>query len=127
MPKPGVPELLTKASSRGVAFAIVSNNDSDVITEAFRRFRLPLPGVIVGRDVVRHPKPHPEGALSALAQLHLLPEECWYVGDSTTDLAVGTAVGMRTYIVDPSGSTLHGATILNSIGELETVLEKEDE
>ena len=52
--------------------------------------------VIVGADDVRHPKPHPEPVLSALAQLSAQPGEAVFIGDSRHDLECGRAAGVKT-------------------------------
>jgi pyrophosphatase PpaX len=52
--------------------------------------------VIVGADDVRHPKPHPEPVLTALAQLGTQPGEAVFIGDSRHDLECGRAAGVKT-------------------------------
>jgi len=52
--------------------------------------------VVVGADDVRHPKPHPEPVLSALAQLGERPGEAVFIGDSRHDLECGRAAGVKT-------------------------------
>ena len=52
--------------------------------------------VIVGADDVRHPKPHPEPVLTALAQLGAEPDEAVFIGDSRHDLVCGRAAGVKT-------------------------------
>lgn len=51
-----------------------------------------MPVVVTGEDVVCH-KPHPEGLLSAIAQLGGRPEETIYIGDSPGDLHASRAAG----------------------------------
>ena len=52
--------------------------------------------VVVGADDVRHPKPHPEPVLSALAQMGERPGEAVFIGDSRHDLECGRAAGVKT-------------------------------
>jgi beta-phosphoglucomutase-like phosphatase (HAD superfamily) len=103
---------------KAILFAIVSNNDSQVIRAAHARFDFPSPNVIVGRDLVGHMKPDPEGARLALAELGVQPSDCWLVGNSIYDLALGKALAIRTFIVG-SQLTMHPtAIILPSLREL---------
>jgi phosphoglycolate phosphatase-like HAD superfamily hydrolase len=50
--------------------------------------------VVVTEDDVREPKPHPEGLLTAAAELGTAPASIVYVGDSAGDLEAGRAAGM---------------------------------
>jgi pyrophosphatase PpaX len=51
--------------------------------------------VIVSADDVRHPKPHPEPVLAALACLGAVPGEAVFIGDSRHDMECGRAAGVR--------------------------------
>jgi phosphoglycolate phosphatase len=61
--------------------------------------------VLIGNEDIVRPKPHPEGVILAMQQLHLYPDEVVYVGDSTVDgetaqragvAFVGITTGMTT-------------------------------
>ena len=41
-------------------------------------------------------KPDPAGALAIAAELGLQPADCWYVGDTSTDMKCGSNAGMET-------------------------------
>jgi pyrophosphatase PpaX len=56
--------------------------------------------VVITGDEVSAPKPHPEGILSAMAQLEADPAHTIYVGDSNVDVIAGKAAGLTTVGVD---------------------------
>jgi HAD superfamily hydrolase (TIGR01509 family) len=51
--------------------------------------------VINGDDVLNR-KPHPEGLLIAMEQIHKRPQACCYVGDSPEDVEMGKRAGVWT-------------------------------
>jgi HAD superfamily hydrolase (TIGR01509 family) len=53
----------------------------------------------VAREDARHPKPAPDGLLTALSLLGLSAGEALYVGDSEPDALQGEAAGVRTLLV----------------------------
>jgi phosphoglycolate phosphatase-like HAD superfamily hydrolase len=52
--------------------------------------------IILGADSVPLPKPAPDAALKACVELRIDPSEAIVVGDSTKDILMGRAAGMRT-------------------------------
>ena len=42
--------------------------------------------VLIGRESITHPKPHPEPILKALSTLNANPENTWMIGDTKLDL-----------------------------------------
>ncbi|WP_091533050.1 HAD family hydrolase [Fontimonas thermophila] len=59
--------------------------------------------IVCGDDVARR-KPHPDLILKALANLGDKPSEnCWYVGDSTTDVAAARAAGVTAVFYNGAG------------------------
>ena len=67
------------------------------MTDVLREIRLPPEGfdaVVNGLDVERR-KPYPDIFLEAARRLHLPPETCLVVEDSTSGLAAGLAAGCR--------------------------------
>ena len=51
--------------------------------------------VLIGRQDVTHPKPHPEPILKALSKLERTAEEkCWMVGDTCMDMEAASAAGI---------------------------------
>ena len=52
--------------------------------------------VFLGGDSVAHPKPAPDLALRAAADLGVAPERTVVIGDTTTDMTMGRDAGART-------------------------------
>lgn len=53
-------------------------------------------GVLVGREDVTHPKPHPEPVLKAIKALGVEKEGCWMVGDTPMDIDAASAAGIQS-------------------------------
>ena len=52
--------------------------------------------VLIGREDVLHPKPHPEPILRALEGMGAPKSGCWMVGDTPLDLQAARAAGVRS-------------------------------
>ncbi len=55
--------------------------------------------VLIGREDVTHPKPHPEPVLKALSKLNADRTECWMIGDTPMDIGAANAAGIRSIAV----------------------------
>jgi len=55
--------------------------------------------VLIGREDVTHPKPHPEPVLKALSKLDSDTTECWMIGDTPMDIAAANAAGIESVAV----------------------------
>lgn len=95
---PGINELITELSARGIAWGIVTNKAT--------RFTAPIvaglgltPACVVCGDTTPHLKPHPASLLHAAAELSLAPQDCWYLGDDLRDIQAARAAGMRPIAV----------------------------
>ncbi len=55
---------------------------------------MPYFGVLIGRESVVHPKPHPEPILKALQALKGDPSKTWMIGDTPMDLLSAKAAGV---------------------------------
>lgn len=42
--------------------------------------------VLIGREHVINPKPHPEPILKAIHKLQAHPQKCWMIGDTSMDI-----------------------------------------
>lgn len=51
--------------------------------------------LLIGREDVVHPKPHPEPVLKAMAHFKCDPGQCWLVGDTRLDAGSAKAAGIR--------------------------------
>ncbi len=99
-PYDGVPEMLAALRSMGCRIAVLSNkphNTTCSIAEAL--FGDAIDVCLGARDGVPL-KPAPDGVFELLAQLHVAPEECLYIGDTGTDMK--TAVNAGLYAVGVS-------------------------
>ncbi len=55
--------------------------------------------VLIGREDVTHPKPHPEPIHKALEAMRASKEACWMVGDTPMDLLSAKAAGIESVAV----------------------------
>jgi len=92
---PGVFDLLAAIHARGIPTGIVTSKTRISAAPSFARFLLDreMAVVVVEDDTARH-KPHPDPLLHAAALLDVPPTACWYIGDSTHDMAAARAAGM---------------------------------
>ena len=100
--RPGVPELLEHARSRGIALGVVSNAHSGLAhREVLRDTGLDAHiGVQVYSDEIGIRKPHPGMIHRALEALGIAPEESWYVGDTLDrDVVAGRRAGAGRVII----------------------------
>jgi len=51
-------------------------------------------GILVGREDVTHPKPHPEPVLKAIEYLGADPLQCWLIGDTRLDADAAQRAGI---------------------------------
>ncbi len=80
--------------------------------------------VLIGREDVTHPKPHPEPILKAISKLNADKKECWMIGDTPMDLGAANAAGIRSVAVTcgyAAAEALHGHTELLASDALEAV------
>ena len=93
----GVPEMLKALIGKGVDVCVLTNKDQ---ADAERVLSHYFPGigfsVIRGRMEGVPLKPDPSGALVIAGLVGVEPAECWYVGDTSTDMNCGSAAGMET-------------------------------
>lgn len=97
---PGVPEGLDELRRRGIETAVATSkfhaSADALLSAAGLRDRF---AVLVGADDVTHPKPHPESGHAVLAQSGAEPEHAVMVGDTTHDLLMARAAGIRSVAV----------------------------
>lgn len=55
--------------------------------------------VLVGREDVTHPKPHPEPIQRAMEAIDASQTECWMVGDTPMDMLAAEAAGIESVAV----------------------------
>lgn len=97
---PGVAQGLTTLRDQGIALAIATSKfykSAHALLEAaaLRDYF----AVVVGADQVRNPKPHPEAGQLIMGRLDTSAERAVMVGDTTHDLLMAKAAGMRSVAV----------------------------
>lgn len=96
----GIEELLAVLQQRGHPLAVLSNKPHPfteaIVSKMFPTVR--FSAVLGQRFGIPH-KPDPAGALEIATSLHLPPEHCTIIGDSTMDLETARNAGMRAVAV----------------------------
>lgn len=96
-PYDGIPSVLRQLKEMGMKIFVFSNKDqSDAETVCAHYFPSFSFDVIRGRVENVPVKPAPDGAFAILNSQQILPGDCWYVGDTDTDMRCGTAAQMDT-------------------------------
>jgi phosphoglycolate phosphatase len=94
---PGVADGLAALADQGIALAVATSkfhrSADALLTAAGLRDRFDL---VVGADQVTRPKPHPEMGETILRILGVAAEDAVMVGDTTHDLLMAKAAGMRS-------------------------------
>jgi phosphoglycolate phosphatase len=111
---PGVAEGLAALRASGFTLALATSKfhaSADALLRAARlRDEFSL---VVGADQVAQPKPHPEMGLLIMRELGAASGRTVMVGDTTHDLAMARAAGMRSVAVTYG---VHGADELRAFG-----------
>ena len=94
-PYPGIPDLLTELSRRGIPMAVFSNKPDEFTQLCIARL---LPQwhfhAVQGATPAVPRKPDPRGALAIAARMGIAPAEVLYLGDTNTDMQTAVAAGM---------------------------------
>ena len=97
---PGIHETLDSLARFGFSMGMVTNNQGIFVRKAAAHLHYAYDlEIILGEENVKAVKPSPDGILQACAGLAALPENCWYVGDTTTDYKAARAAGMKSALV----------------------------
>ena len=99
VPVPGAGELL--GSLDGARWAVATSASVRLAVARLESAGLPVPGVVIGADVVERGKPDPQPYLLAAEALGVAPTRCLVLEDSTAGVRAGvaagcTVVGVRT-------------------------------
>ncbi len=117
-PLPGVQEVVAAIEARGIAWSIATSSRKDQVATSVESLGLAEEPTIVDASHVTHAKPEPDLLLLAAEQLGIEPAHCWYVGDSTWDMAAAVAAGMVPIgvtagsAVDAAGLRATGAAVV---------------
>jgi HAD superfamily hydrolase (TIGR01509 family) len=123
---PGVAELVSELSARGVRLAVVSTTWRGNIEVALSSALLASHfETVVGKEDVSQTKPDPEAYELALKRLKLGPEAVVALEDSATGLASARRAGVRAVAVghrQPRGEWADGAPFVESLARVSEVL-----
>ena len=93
-PLPGVGSAVAATEEAGIRWAIATSSRKAQVATSVAALGLEQEPTIVDASHVKHAKPEPDLLLYAAAELAVDPAACWYVGDSTWDMASAVAAGM---------------------------------
>ncbi len=80
--------------------AIFSDNLGQTIQEGLKKLKIKGQfDLVVGRDSVKKPKPHPEGLLKIIKTLNMKKNKTIYIGNSAKDKLAGEEAGIKTIII----------------------------
>ncbi|QRK04330.1 HAD family hydrolase [Archangium violaceum] len=97
---PGVADGLATLHAQGLSLAVATSKfyaSADALLKA-AGLREPF-SMVVGADQVKQPKPHPEMGQLIMQKLGVPAERAVMVGDTTHDLSMAHAAGMRSIAV----------------------------
>ncbi len=96
---PGISELLSALSGRGLNWGIVTNKPAFLTNPLVQALGLAdSAACVVSGDTTANSKPHPAPVLYACAQCGSAPASCLFVGDAARDIEAGRSAGMRTLV-----------------------------
>ena len=109
VPYKGMPETLKKLKEHGMKLAVCSNKPHPAAVKVIAQLFDGEFDMVVGQSEAIRRKPAPDGPLMVAEKFGVKPEECMYVGDTSTDMktgkaAVPTSVGY--------GASMHGLSAL---------------
>jgi HAD superfamily hydrolase (TIGR01509 family) len=93
-PLPGVRALVEAIEARGVPWAIATSSRKEQVGTSVAALGLEREPTIVDGSHVEHAKPEPDLLLLGANEINVDPTRCWYIGDSTWDIAAAVAAGM---------------------------------
>lgn len=95
----GTNQMLQTLHAHGIKWGIVTNKHARFTDKLVPSLNFAIaPDVIVSGDTCSNPKPDPQSLLYACEQIHVQPENCWYVGDAERDIQAGKRAGMKTVL-----------------------------
>ena len=96
----GAGGIVENLSSKGLKIGLVTSTQRQYLETKMQPLKNvgvdTLFEVIITSDDVVKRKPAPDPLIACAQQLGLKPDNCVYVGDTTTDIRAGKAAGMRT-------------------------------
>jgi phosphoglycolate phosphatase len=96
-PYSGILSLLTKLNSLNIKIAILSNKPHEFVGPTVNRYFKDIKFEIkLGSRKGVERKPNPEAVFEILDIMNLRQEECFFVGDTSTDIKTGKNSGIET-------------------------------
>ena len=96
VPYEGIKEMLKELKKRGMKLAVCSNKPHPAAVKVIAQLFDGEFDMVVGQSEAIRRKPAPDGPLMVAEKFGVKPEECMYVGDTSTDMKTGKAAGMYT-------------------------------
>ncbi len=127
-PFPDIMEFLKNAVESGYKLAVVSNKFDLAVKGLCKDFFSPYITTAIGESPKIARKPAPDTVFAAMKELHSLPEQCVYVGDSDVDIATAKNSGIPCISVSWGFRTrefllAHGANkIADSVFDIKEIL-----
>ena len=96
-PYSGIIEMLESLNHKGIKIAILSNKPDAFAKPTVEHFfpNIKFEVVFGSREHVNR-KPAPDAVFEILDLLHLEKEDCFFVGDTSTDIRTGVSAGLQT-------------------------------
>lgn len=92
----GMPETLKELKKRGMKLAVCTNKPHPAAVKVIEQLYGGDFDIVIGQSEAVRRKPAPDGPLMVAEKFGVSPEECLYVGDTSTDMQTGKAAGMFT-------------------------------
>lgn len=96
VPYEGMPETLKALKEKGLKLAVCSNKPHPAAVKVIAQLYGEDFDMVLGQSDRIRRKPAPDGPLFIAEKFGVKPQECMYVGDTSTDMQTGTAAGMFT-------------------------------
>lgn len=96
VPYEGMPETLKELKKCGIRLAVCSNKPHPAAVKVIAQLYGDDFDMVLGQSDAIRRKPAPDGPLMIAGKFGVRPEECMYVGDTSTDMKTGKAAGMFT-------------------------------
>jgi phosphoglycolate phosphatase len=94
LPYPGIDAMLDRLVADRHRLAVLSNKPHPFTVACVERFFPSHPwGAVLGSSAELPKKPDPAGVFSIVAELNTVPEKCYYLGDTNTDMWTARAAG----------------------------------
>lgn len=97
---PGVLKALKELKKMGIRLAVITNKPNFAAREVVPHyFGEGFFDYVVGEQEGLKPKPAPDLPMKAMREMELSPEDCFYFGDSDTDVMTAKNAGLPSYSV----------------------------